>query len=433
MPKVLFNIAYTAPTPPSYLKGNRRAEYIARRKFYNLTSNYNFFTYALNGKKIIKNANAEHYFTREGNNTGLFNFDGALDESQTKLIKDKLKNSKSIIWHGFVSFEESLTEAFSTQESAVKFIRQTFGVFLKNAKFNPNNIELYAALHKDTDNRHIHFAFFEKEPKHRDKNGVLGYRRVGKIDSKAIDNYLVSANMHVDEHVSEYFGARDKAIKELRNVCKQVETGVLRNVELNRGINNLIAAMPKIGRLQYGAPNMADLRFQIDHVANLLIASSPKVNEANKEMLKQFARVKNSVTELVRNNKLAYVNGRRMSKNEINDAMGDKSDIDMRYVNINNVDYFDKLKFDFRTRVGNVVIGMCKAIKQGDLRDAKRCYKANDKNVKISVRRKREKRIDVIRSVQKMLFDVCTSEKADFLTTVQRIEQEYEYSRRVVK
>ena len=72
MPKALFNIAYTLPSAPSYMKGNARAEYQARRSFYDLTAQYNFFSYVLNGKKIARNANAEEYYTRGGTNGGLF-------------------------------------------------------------------------------------------------------------------------------------------------------------------------------------------------------------------------------------------------------------------------------------------------------------------------------------------------------------------------
>ena len=82
MPKALFNIAFTLPSPPSNLRGNARADYQARRNFYNLTADYNYFSYSLDGKKVVKNANAEHYFTREGTNTGLFNLHGAIDKEE---------------------------------------------------------------------------------------------------------------------------------------------------------------------------------------------------------------------------------------------------------------------------------------------------------------------------------------------------------------
>lgn len=50
MPKAVFNIAYTSARPPANLRGENRAEYIARRQFYALTADYNFFSYALKGR-----------------------------------------------------------------------------------------------------------------------------------------------------------------------------------------------------------------------------------------------------------------------------------------------------------------------------------------------------------------------------------------------
>ena len=58
MSKVVFNITYTAANPPKYMVGNKRAEYMAQRNFYNLTADYNYFSYILNHKKIKKNSTA---------------------------------------------------------------------------------------------------------------------------------------------------------------------------------------------------------------------------------------------------------------------------------------------------------------------------------------------------------------------------------------
>ena len=429
MPKALFNIAYTAPTAPSNLKGNKRAEYIARRGFYDLSSSYNYFSYVLNGQKVVKNANAEHYFTREGENSGLFNLDGAMSKEQIDNVKAELKKSKSIIWHGFISFEEELTEAFNTQENAVKFMRQTFGAFLERTHLKRDNIELYAALHQDTDHRHIHFAFYEKQPKRRDKNGNLCYTRKGKIDAKAIDNYLVSANMHLDEHGEEYYTARNEAMDRLQVARKNVASGMVRDFRLNLEINRLISQFPETGRLQYGSDNMANLRPQIDLVAELLIKSDPKVQKAHEEMLRQLAIVKGNVVELVKDNKLAYVNNRRMSKQQIERTMDGKPGIDMSYVDLKNVDYFERLQQDYKTRVGNVVLALCKDIKRGDLRDCKRRYGVNDKHCKINAKNRRHKRVDAIRDVQRMLFELCKGEQANFLKNVQQNEREIEYGR----
>lgn len=431
MPKALFNIAYTLPSAPSYMKGNARAEYQSRRSFYDLTAQYNFFSYVLNGKKIARNANAEEYYTRGGTNGGLFNLDGAMSEGQVAEMKKRLESSKSVIWHGFISFDEETSRGFQTQENAVKFMRQTFGSFLERTHLNPKNIELYAALHLDKEHHHhIHFAFFEREPKHRDKNGVLGYTHRGKFDARAIDNYLVSANMHLSENGYEYYTARDRAMSRLRETRKEIGNSV-KNADLRLALSDLRSKLPKEGRLQYNAAQMKELRPDIDRVAELLIASDPAANAAHKEMLVQLARVKEEVIELVKNNKLAYSDDRRMSKQELAAAMSGDSSMSLKFVDLKNVDYFERLQADYRARVGNVVLGVCKDLSRNDYQDRCRKHNINDRSMKINAKHRWRRRESLLQNAVRILAEVDKQQPANFIKTVQEIEREQEMERRI--
>ncbi len=431
MPKALFNIAYTLPSAPSYMKGNARAEYQSRRSFYDLTAQYNFFSYVLNGKKIARNANAEEYYTRGGTNGGLFNLDGAMSEGQVAEMKKRLESSKSVIWHGFISFDEETSRGFQTQENAVKFMRQTFGSFLERTHLNPKNIELYAALHLDKEHHHhIHFAFFEREPKHRDKNGVLGYTHRGKFDARAIDNYLVSANMHLSENGYEYYTARDRAMSRLREARKEIGNSV-KNADLRLALSDLRSKLPKEGRLQYNAAQMKELRPDIDRVAELLIASDPAANAAHKEMLVQLARVKEEVIELVKDNKLAYSDDRRMSKQELAAAMSGDSSMSLKFVDLKNVDYFERLQADYRARVGNVVLGVCKDLSRNDYQDRCRKHNINDRSMKINAKHRWRRRESLLQNAVRILAEVDKQQPANFIKTVQEIEREQEMERRI--
>lgn len=431
MPKALFNIAYTLPSAPSYLKGNARADYQARRSFYDLTAQYNFFSYVLNGKKIARNANAEEYYTRGGTNGGLFNLDGAMSEGQVAEMKKRLESSKSVIWHGFISFDEETSRGFQTQENAVKFMRQTFGSFLERTHLNPKNIELYAALHLDKEHHHhIHFAFFEREPKHRDKNGVLGYTHRGKFDARAIDNYLVSANMHLSENGYEYYTARDRAMSRLREARKEIGNSV-KNADLRLALSDLRSKLPKEGRLQYNAAQMKELRPDIDRVAELLIASDPAANAAHKEVLVQLARVKEEVIELVKDNKLAYSDDRRMSKQELAAAMSGDSSMSLKFVDLKNVDYFERLQADYRARVGNVVLGVCKDLSRNDYQDRCRKHNINDRSMKINAKHRWRRRESLLQNAVRILAEVDKQQPANFIKTVQEIEREQEMERRI--
>ena len=436
--KAIFNIGYTTATPPASYTGERRADYIAERNFYNLTADYNYFTYTLNGQKVSKNANAEHYFTREGTNTGLFNMDGAIDEEKKNELKARLKDTESTIWHGFISFDDETSRGFTNQENCVKFMRQTFGSFLERAGFKKSNIELYCSLHEDTMHRHIHFAFFEREPLRLDKNGVLGYTRKGKVAPAAIDNYLVSANMHLSERASEYYTSRDKAMDVMNRLREtKARTGfidgrastaaLLLNVELNA----LCAKLPKIGRLQYNAKDMAALRPQIDKVAELLIRSDTRAFEAHGQMLKELARVENEVKQLAAEGKLGYVNGKRMSAADIAALMDDgptrNKSLSLQFLDMQNVNYFERLRNDYKARIGNVVLSMCKDILHAESHENRRVWRVNDKHKKINARHHRKYRKDLLLTTQRAISAICRQDSANFLKTVQQHEHDIEF------
>lgn len=427
MPKALFNITYTTPSPPKNFTGERRAEYIAERNFYNLSSDYNYFSYIMDGKKVEKNKDAESYFTRTG--SGLFGFDGEYSKEQIEALKERLKNTQSIIWHGFISFDQLTSMGFTSMEQAEKFIKQTFGAFLEKTHLKKENIELYAALHTDhPHHNHIHFAFFEKQPKRRDKNGVLGYTKKGNISQKAIDNYMVSANLYLDEHASDYYSARDAAMDNLKDVRHDVINGIRRDMRLNMAIDNLIAQLPKKGRLQYNSDNMAALRPEIDKVAKLLINSDDRARESHLAVLKQFARIEQSIQDLVKENKMVYVDDRRLSKDEIKTIEKNEGQDLTKSIDISNIDYLPNLKKDYTARLGNIVLGLCKEIVKGDYKERKSGAKANAGVAKLASRRQHEWRGHLLQNA--LISIVAHDERIqmNFLKTVKQIENEMKYS-----
>ena len=130
--------------------------------------------------------------------TGVFNGDGLLSEEKVAEMKERLKNNKGNIWHGFVSLNKEQSYKIDTPEKCIGMIKATFGQFFQDAKFDKKNIDLMCALHLDRpDHLHFHFVFWEKEPKYKSKDGTLTYRRKGKIEKTAIDNLFVRLGMYV--------------------------------------------------------------------------------------------------------------------------------------------------------------------------------------------------------------------------------------------
>ena len=420
MSKALFNIAYTLPDAPKYMKGDKRAEYIAQRQFYNLTSKWNFLKYILRHEKSKKNKSAEEYFTINGTNSGLFDLNGKMSEKQIEKMKEELKNTKSIIWHGFITFDQETTLGLDTQEKAIHFMQQTFKSFLKDAHFDLDNVGIYCSLHTNkAHHNHIHFAFYEKQPKRRDKEGNLCFTKKGTINSNVLDNYLVSANMHLSENREDYYTARDRAMAKLREITKQP----IRKQEANLAIDELRKQLPVKGRLQYNSENMAALRPQIDRVAALLIASNPEALLLDKEMRKQLDKAKQEVIDLVADNKLAYLNNKRLTKKDIKSLIGDNATrLPIQYVNLDNVKYFEKLQNDYKARVGNVVLGLCKRLNNKEYFNGWQ----KDRAKKIAAQNKQKRKDRFIEHAIKILTAVEQQENSNFIKSVQETIREQE-------
>lgn len=430
-PKALFNITYTPVSVSKNISIERQAKFFQERSFYTMTSDYNYFTYTLQGKKCVKNKDANEYFTRTG--SGLFGLNGFYNEQDIEELKSALKKTKSIIWHGFISFDAETSKGFTTEAQAQKLLKQTFGGFLKRAGFAKDNVVVYASLHADKPHHHhIHFAFFEKEPKHIDKNGNVGYRKVGKISPIAIDNYMVSVNMHLDEHSEDYYSARDRAMERLKLIRGEVSNGVTAKMTLNNAIDELIKVLPTKGRLSYNSKNMAEIRPQIDNVAKLLTASDAQANFNHKKMLEEFERIKRTTMQIANDNRMIYVDGKRMSGVWIEqNAVDSNGNIKPEFVDSTNVDYFDQLYDDYKSRIGNIVIGMCKDIKKNCLfrtQPNRVRSSVNDKKIKIQSdivnTRKRKAISKTINFLRRQNVGVA---QANFIKTVQQMEEQIKW------
>ena len=401
MGKVILNLNYTAKTPPKHYSDKAKAEYSARRKFYTLTAEYNYFTYVLKDEKVKMNATAEQYFTK---NYGLFDGQGVLSAERIAELKEQLKNTDSIIWHGVISFDEETSKHFETQAQAIEWFDKTFGAMIDQTHLDKNNLITFASLHKDTDNRHIHFAFFERAPKHVDKNGNVGYTQKGTLNTKAFENYLISANVRLSKDKDLYYTARN----EITNAIKSMRaTGVSAiSTELKSGLEKLISKLPDTGRLQYQSDNIQPLRAEINALTELLVRSSDETFVKHKQVLEAIAGREKLARKICLENSFAYVHGRRVSIDKLQDVddtdftYRDEETGERRRLTVDDqawekLDYVEKLKDDYYARLGNQVIGFAldyRKTRKGE----KKPTKYNDKAYKRQQRMQRTSERTVI-------------------------------------
>lgn len=297
-----------------------------KRRFYSSGKDYDYVKYMNTGSKEKLD-----YVSYSGNNEkscGIFNEKGLLNSDETRELRNKLRETDSVIWHGVVSFPEDFGDEYcNSYEKAFALMKSELPKFFKNAELIPDNIEWFAALHENTDNKHIHFSFFEKSPlRYRQGSRFLAYSD-GLLPQKAINKAKISMELKLLNISSDIVANRKTLTQEMQ---RQIDLGAYMNK-----IKKLIFILPTQGRLAYDSENMNELRPQIDTIVNLMIKTNPEIHK------------KYLTFESILNKR----------DNELKRA----------YTNI-KIDYSDKLlrdKYiqDLHRRLGNIVIHTAKDIK----------------------------------------------------------------------
>lgn len=308
-------------TKDEYVKAN-----FDTRRFYASGKDYDYVKYVNTGSK--EKLDFVAYSGNKEKSHGIFDNRGILNEEQIKDLRTSLRNSYSPIWHGVISFTEDFGSRYcDTYEKAYKMMVLEFPKFFKKAGLNPENITWFAGLHENTDNKHIHFSFFENKALRtkQNKNGL--FYSDGMIPIRAINSMKVAVEMRLLDISSEIAEKRKIVTNEFK---KQIETGVFM-----KKMNFLIAELPTQGRMQYDSENLQKFKPQIDYVINKIITSNPDLKE-------KFTQLDYSLTK--RDNELIKAYTR------------------------NNINYQDKLLRDkiiqdLYRRLGNTIIFFVKDIR----------------------------------------------------------------------
>lgn len=269
VPNINAFLHYYSAAPPPNLPQAAKEKYAAKRAFYACaTSNgYDYLNYTNTGSK-----HKQDYVEYSGNNeksTGAFSAGGLLSTREKKDIKKQLRETKSVIWDLVISCEEYFGKAYCNDfEQAYTAIKSVLPRFFKRAGLNPNNVEWYAGLHQNTDNRHIHVSFWEKEPKRYRQNKAGLFYSEGHVPQACINFLKAAMEMKLTDMSAE-----------LRALRKDLtEKPLPANVRFNEKLRVIIRNIPKSGRLGYASDNMAHLRAEIDNAINIVLQSAPELN-----------------------------------------------------------------------------------------------------------------------------------------------------------
>lgn len=323
----------------------------------------------------------DDYMTRF-NTLGAFNLHGAMTKQELDEWRAGAQKTQATLYHGVLSLSMRQSELVG-YEDMEKLVRQTFGGFLKNAGFEPKNVALMCAMHVNTENKHIHFTFYEKAPMYRDNRGRLLYRRKWNIDKQILRDYRMSTTAYLDEHKRDLSGWRNAAVAGIRALTVAPSDKTL-YIELC----SLADKLPQSGRLQYNSDNIAPYRKDVDRMAMLLLRKDPDALAAHVKALREIKRREKALSET-----------------------GTKSD------------YGKRLLEDYKSRLGNAVLGMIKNFRR-DPKSAVRGKPETSRQHKAAARRRREHGARVIRAALRMVSGGAGSVQADFTYSLHKAERE---------
>ncbi len=306
--------------------------------------------------------------------TGVFNQDGMLTKEQVKEMRKRAQTGEKNIWHGFISFNKEDSEKIDDPEKCIALIKQTFGQFFKDAGFNPDNMDLMCALHLDRpEHLHIHYVFWEKEPKVKNQRAAgYKYRAKGKIPLDVIDKMTERLNAYtIDDDLAR---KRKKVVEELTRTSNEYDQAHLDDI-LRRWLKELADELPKDKPLWYGSKELAEHRPKIDLVAEWLIDLDDRTREADHAFRQELREKEKKLKGIMGN----YYKQRLTTERLFMEHVPNKADED----GVKTIHTIERLEWDYRRRLGNIVLKKVREIQRETYRrNPRRKYKTNDKNLK---------------------------------------------------
>lgn len=384
-----------------------------------MTGDKNIYDYITTEEKRTGGYSMFEYLQK---NTGVFNDKGMIPKDEIAEMKSRLKNNRGTIWHGFISLSAEQSYKIDTPEKCVELIKRTFPSFLRDDKLNPDNIDLMCALHTDRPHHlHIHFVFWEKEPKYKStKDGSPRYRRVSKISKTAIGNLFVRLGLYLSEEKDVLYKSRDKALQDLKGLLG-AKAFVCKPDDVKTEIISLVKDLPKDGRITYGSKEMAPFRERVDRIVKMLLAIDGGARRTNDKFYRALARRAKEI-ENICGGEFAFSN-----KN----IQPDEMELPKYHnkIDTGNIHIIDEIEADYRRRQGNLVLNLAKFIKP-EYYESKRKHKANDRSLKKSLSISRHTIDRAFKKFFKSFGQDCEFIKRDFYNRLEEIQEEMERERK---
>lgn len=396
-----------------------REKNAAERAFYDLTGEVNAYDYITTEGKRTGRQTALDYLQK---NTGVFNDKGMLSVEEVNAMKERAKKNEGHLFHGFISLNEIDSPKIDTPEKCIELVKRTFPKFFQEAKFQKDNVDLMCALHLDRPHHlHIHFLFWEKEPKYKDEKGNLYYRRKGKIDKAAIDNMFIRIGEFLDEDKDRLYMSRDEGIKKLKKVNN---FELLKKAEIKKELLALAKDLPKTGRITYGSKDMEPYRARVDNIVKLMLETSRQAKKFDRKFYKALAERERLISNICGEKTFVFTDKKVSTAQLEKDYPKYHEQIDKERIEA----MITALEFDYKRRQGNLVLNLAKYIKE-NYKENYGKHKANDTALKRSLGISRNKITKAVRKFYKTFGSSDKLFERDFNNRLQEIEEEIERER----
>ena len=379
VPNVNFFIGYAKPQSR---KDVRKGENVGtERDFYSSNQTRDYVEYVNSGSK--EKIDFVEYSGNKEKSHGIFNADGLMEKSEIKELRNELKQTKSVIWHGVISFTEEFGNTYcDTTEKAIAMMKVEMPKFFRNAGFTPENIKWFAGLHENTDNKHIHFSFFEKSPQRIKIGRTTPIFSDGNIPLRAINDVKSSIEIRLLKLVDDVYSNRNLLTHQIKE--KTLLGDYMKHIKL------LVGVVPIKGRISYDSENMRVYQPQINKIIRAIIKSDKGVYEKYQEFDRILTKRDNELMRVYSQLKLDF------------------TDKLLR----------DKCIKDLYRRLGNVVLKNVKQIRKDQLKTER---ETNNRLVRKHIEKRKRQRL-LKRCVQ--LNEMVNSEIVNsFQDYLRRLEQ----------
>ena len=251
-----------------YGPNNSSDFYREKRKYYSSNKVKDYINYIQTGIEEFKDY--VEYANNKEKSSGIFNQNGLLSEKDKKQLREQLRETKSVIWDGLITFEENFGKTWcNSYEQAYELVKSELPKFFRRTGLNPDNMIWYAGLHENTDNRHIHLSFFEKEPVRLRPGKEEKVFSNGKLSKTA----MLEFKAHLELAATD-FKARERRNRQLIQEYVNEQLNENMGLILNNKLLSLAGRFSKKGSLAYASENMSSLRSEIDSITSYMINKS---------------------------------------------------------------------------------------------------------------------------------------------------------------